>query len=128
MMLEMLSQRFCVCLVKNFSLPKASGIWFLSCTDREISLVCEPQHAPQDALAREDGWRGLRVGGSLDFALVGILSRLTGALAKARIPVFAVSTYQTDYLLVREETWAGALDALRAAGYALTEAKTEDPA
>ena len=94
---------------------------FLSQTDRELSLVCPTSDAPADCDAREDGWRGLRVEGVLAFSLVGILSRLTGALAEAGIPVFAVSTYDTDYLFVKEKDYDRALTAIREANCAVRE-------
>ncbi len=91
---------------------------FLSRTDRELSLVCPTEDAPEACDAREDGWRGMRVKGSMEFSLVGVLSRLSGALAAAGIPVFAVSTFDTDYLFVKAADFDPALDALRAAGCA----------
>lgn len=92
---------------------------FLSRTDHELSLVCPTEDAPEACDAREDGWRGVRVKGSMDFSLIGVLSRLSGALAAAGIPVFAISTYDTDYLFVKAENFDRALDALRAAGCAV---------
>jgi uncharacterized glyoxalase superfamily protein PhnB len=89
---------------------------FLSRTDGERSLVCPTLDAPESCEAREDGWRGLRVAGTLDFSLVGILARLSNALAEAGVSLFAVSTYDTDYLFVKAASWNKALFALRGAG------------
>ncbi len=89
---------------------------FLMRTDEECSLVCPTGDAPKDCEAREDGWRGLRVEGVLDFSLVGILSRLASALAAAGVSIFAVSTYDTDYLFVKDASYARAVQALREAG------------
>ena len=86
-------------------------------TDEEISLVCKTQDAPPGASAREDGWRGFRVRGVLDFSLIGVLSKLSGVLAAHGIGLFAVSTYNTDYILVKEENWERALSALISEGY-----------
>lgn len=91
--------------------------FFLGKTDEEISLVCRTEDAPENALAREDGWRAFRVEGTLDFSLVGILAKISGALAEAGVGLFAVSTYNTDYILVKEESFDRALAALAAAGY-----------
>jgi len=70
-----------------------------------------------DTLSREDGWRGFYVEGSLDFSLVGILSRITGTLAEQKIPVFAISTFDTDYILVKEALLDPALSAMQNAGF-----------
>ena len=94
-----------------------AGFFFVARTDEELSLVCRTEDAPLNAVAREDGWRGFRVGGTLDFSLVGILSGLCGVLAENKIAVFAVSTYNTDYILVRGAQFDRASDAFRAAGY-----------
>ena len=90
---------------------------FLGKTDEEISLVCRTEDAPGNALAREDGWRGFRVEGVLDFSLIGILAKISGALAEAGVGLFAVSTYNTDYILVKEKDFTRAMDALAGAGY-----------
>lgn len=86
---------------------------FMASTQDEISVVCPSYAAPAACEAKEEGWRLLRVKGPLDFSLVGILARLTGALAARNIPVFAVSTFDTDYLLVKRERLDDALRALR---------------
>lgn len=102
-----------VCLDDNF--------FFISKTDEELSLVCLTEHVPPLTLAREDGWRAFRIQGVLDFSLIGVLSRLCGVLAQHGIGVFAVSTYNTDYILVREEHFAHALAALSDAGYTVAD-------
>ena len=114
--LKRLPQRFSVCKVKEIPEP-GGGIFFLGKTDEEISLVCETGDVPKDVAAREDGWRGFRVEAELDFSLVGILSGITAALAKEGISIFAVSTFNTDYVLVREENYDRAIAALEKAGY-----------
>lgn len=75
------------------------------------------EDAPQNTLERDDGWRGFRIQGVLDFSLVGILSKLSGILAEHKIGIFAVSTYNTDYILVKEENFERALDVLASEGY-----------
>ena len=91
--------------------------YFIGRTDEEISLVCKTGDTPARTTARDDGWRGFRVQGVLDFSMVGVLSRLTGILAQNGIGIFAVSTYNTDYILVKAESFDRALDALAAEGY-----------
>jgi len=120
MTLELLEKEYAVCRLYEPVLP---GGEFMSLTmsGGEISLVCEAAAAPADG-AMERGWRGLRVAGVLDFSLVGILAALTSALAEAGVPVFAVSTYDTDYLFVKEENLDTALRALAAHGHCLAGA------
>ena len=96
-----------------------TGFFSLSSTREEISLVCETERLPQGFLTCEDGWRALVVEGQLDFSLVGILSALTGILAQAKIPLFAISTFDTDYLLVKEANFADAIAALKEKGYTI---------
>ena len=99
-------------------LPLGGALLSLTVTPEEISIVCAEGAAPEGGETAA-GWRALRVAGELDFALIGILARLTDALARARVSVFALSTYTTDYLLVREEQFEQAVAALRATGHAV---------
>lgn len=94
----------------------SQGFFFIARTDDELSVVCETGKAPAGALACEEGWRALKVAGPLDFGLVGILANLSSALANAGIALFAVSTYDTDYILIKEDCLPTAIQALRAAG------------
>ena len=116
MILEILPNEFSVC--KTSSIPALpDGISFLARTDKEISLVCESRKIDFETTAREDSWRCMRVRGELDFSLIGILSKLSGILAENQIGIFAVSTFNTDYILVKEENFEKALDVLSDAGY-----------
>ena len=113
MTLELLPQKFSVCQIENPGQANLTAPFtFLSRTDEEISLVCESEKAPKDALKREDGWRGLRIAGPLDFSLIGILAKIAGLLAAQKISIFAISTYNTDYVLIKEAQLQNALDAL----------------
>ena len=78
---------------------------FFSKTDEEISLVCETKYVPEDALEVEHGWKCFKISGVLDFGLVGIIAKISSVLAKNNISVFVVSTYNTDYIFVKEETY-----------------------
>ena len=80
-------------------------------TADELSIVCPEEQVPGDLTAERD-WRAFKVEGPLDFALVGILAELSGALAAAEVSLFAISTYDTDYLLVRAGKLAEAKRAL----------------
>ena len=92
---------------------------FIGKTDEELSLLCRTQDAPANALSRGDGWRAFRILGPLDFSLSGILSKLSAVLAENGIGIFAVSTYNTDYILVKAENLDRALEALERAGYGI---------
>ena len=93
-----------------------NGLCFVARTDEELSVVCETTVVPSETLAREDGWRALKVRGPLDFALIGIMAKISTALANAHVGLFAVSTFDTDYVLVKKEQLETAIAALRAAG------------
>ena len=121
MELKVLPDALTVCKVAdlgNFDMEHAS-LYFIGRTDEELSLVCRTQDVPAATLEREDGWRALRIQGVLDFSLIGILSRISGLLAQAGIGIFAVSTYNTDYILTRQEAFDRALEVLSAGGYAI---------
>ena len=109
-----------VCKVKKLC-PEilADEFFFVGKTDEELSLVCITGHAPSDALERDDGWKAFRIQGILDFSLVGILAPIATLLADNRIGIFAVSTYNTDYILVKKENFDQALDVLTRAGYSV---------
>ena len=102
---------------ENTSLGICRVDYTICINDQLISLVCETASVPENTLAREDGWRAFRVEGTLDFSLTGILSGLSAVLAENKIGIFAVSTYNTDYILVKEENFEKAAAALEAAGY-----------
>ncbi|HML67107.1 MAG TPA: ACT domain-containing protein [Clostridia bacterium] len=122
MNLQTLPQAFSVCQIPDLSQVDFTRPYvFLSKTDEELSLVCETGAVPQATLAREDGWRALRVQGVLEFSLVGILASLSTILAQAGISIFAVSTYNTDYLLTKGTDFSHACAVLSGAGYAILE-------
>lgn len=118
MELKPLDYQLTVCKVGSLrDISLDDDFFFIGKTDEELSLVCHTEHAPQHTAEREDGWRCFRIEGVLDFSLIGILSKLTAVLAEEGIGVFAVSTYNTDYILVKEERFTEALEALGNAGY-----------
>jgi hypothetical protein len=85
-------------------------------TPDELSVICDDDAVPADVQA-ERGWRALRVEGPLPFELTGVAAALTAPLAEARISVFLIATFDTDYLLVKEDVLAQAMGVLRAAGH-----------
>ncbi len=120
MKLKRMPYALTVCKVEKVSdIDLSRDFFFVGKTDDEISLVCTTENAPTKTLEREDGWRGLRIEGMLDFSLVGILSKISGVLADAGIGIFAVSTYNTDYILVKAENIDKAVAVLATAGYTI---------
>ena len=118
MQLEKMDFDMTICKVTNEKvLPLNSDFCFVGKTDEEISLVCRTIDAPQTAIARDDGWRGFRIKGMLDFSLTGILAALSVILAEKKIGIFAISTFNTDYILVKKENFAKAAKSLSNAGY-----------
>ena len=120
MKLEVLPQEFTVCKVADYNgVDSAQPFVFTGSTDMEKSLVCPTALVPRNTLSREDGWRAFRIVGVLDFSLVGILAKISSCLADNGIGIFAISTYNTDYILTRRENFDRSLDALAKAGYNL---------
>lgn len=118
MELKKLDYDLTVCKVEAVSdLDLNKDFFFIGKTDEEISLVCLTGDTPCNTTERDDGWRGFRIQGVLDFSLIGILSKLSAVLAESKIGIFAVSTYNTDYILVKEEHFSKAMEILSAAGY-----------
>ena len=89
-------------------------------TDDEVSIVCPELCVPQGTRC-ESGWRALQVKGPLDFALTGILAAILQPLAQQGVSVFAISTFHTDYVLVRAHGLEKAVGVLRAAGHEVSE-------
>ena len=120
MKIKVLEGEFSVCKVHDPArIDFTDDFLFAGKTDREISLVCRARSVPEETAAREDGWKAFRVEETLDFSLVGILARIATVLADKGIAIFAVSTYDTDYILVKKEKLAAALAALEQHGYAM---------
>ena len=118
MELKRIDCKLTVCKVTEVSsINLESDFYFIGKTDEEVSLVCKTEDTPINTVERDDGWRGFRIQGVLDFSLIGILSKLSGILAEHKIGIFAVSTYNTDYILVKEENFERALNVLSAEGY-----------
>lgn len=120
MEIKPLHQDFSVCKVADYSLVNLHAAYtFTGTTDEENSLVCQTCHVPPNATHRDDGWKAFRIQGVLDFSLVGILAEIARLLAQSNISIFAVSTYNTDYVFVKKEHAQAALDVLSHAGYTI---------
>ena len=120
--LETLPPRFSVCKVKDYSdVDLTKPFCFTGTTDEENSLVCPEALVPGNTIERDDGWKGFRIIGQLDFSLIGILARISKILAEGGIGIFAISTYNTDYILTKEENFEKAMKVLKNAGYEVRE-------
>ena len=120
--IEPLNIPLSVCKVTDYSgIDIERPFVFTGRTDEEKSLVCPTDAVPGNTVAREDGWKAFRICGELDFALVGILAGITGILAKEKIGIFAVSTYNTDYVLTKEADFGRTVAALEKVGYRVAD-------
>jgi hypothetical protein len=124
LVLTLLPQSFAICRLQPGdtppSMPLDTDVWSVTRMPDELSIVVVEDQVP-DTWTAEPGWRCLRVRGPLDFALVGVLASLTAALASWEVPVFALSTFSTDCLLVRAADLERASQALRAHGHKVDE-------
>jgi hypothetical protein len=106
--LTLLPERFAVCrFAPDAPLPawvfhESATVWSLTRTPRELSLVCPEDDLPPSVETAERGWRAFEIEGPIPFGVTGVISGLTSPLAAAGIPVFVMSTYDTDLLLVQE--------------------------
>ena len=122
MEIKKIDHGFSVCKVADYSQVDLDKEYvFTGRTDEEKSLVCITDNVPANVTERGDGWKAFRIQGILDFSLIGILSRIAGILAENEIGIFAVSTFNTDYILTKKEKYDKALEALKQAGYEIIE-------
>ena len=120
MELKKLEYDLTVCKVATITdIDMTADFYFIGKTDEEISLVCKTEDTPKKTTECDDGWKGFRIQGILDFSLIGILSKLSGILAENNIGIFAVSTFNTDYILVKAENFERALNVLSVEGYTI---------
>jgi uncharacterized protein len=122
--LSVMPEQLAICrLEPGASYPdwiRGGGLVSITQTSDELSIICQEQLVPQGILA-DTGWRALKVQGPLDFSLVGVLAGLSGLLAAAGVSIFAISTFDTDYILVKEGKRLSAISALREAGHQILE-------
>jgi len=118
-----LSAAFSICKIRDAGAVDWRGAFTsLTHTGEELSLVCESGSVPTGALAVEPGWRAFRIAGALGFGLVGIIAGIAGVLAAAGISLFVVSTYDTDYVLLKANDFSRGLAELQKVGYAVRTA------
>ncbi len=117
MKINIIEGEFSVCKLDGIeSIDLSRQFTFVSVTDEEISLVCRSENVPKTN-ARDDGWRMLRIEGQLDFSLVGILANISKILAQEKVGIFAISTYNTDYILCKQFDLDRAVASLKSNGY-----------
>lgn len=122
MEIKKIHQDFSVCQVKDYSLVNLDSEYnFIGKTDEEKSLVCITSEVPANTIKRDDGWKAFRIQGILDFSLIGILAKIAAVLAEKGISIFAVSTYNTDYVLIKKENYQNGLEVLHTAGYKIVD-------
>ena len=122
MEIKKIDHNFSVCQVEDYSLVNLNSEYsFIGKTDEEKSLVCITDEVPANVIQRDDGWKAFRIQGVLNFSLIGILAKIAAALADNGISIFAVSTYNTDYVLMKRENYQKALDVLKALGYMIID-------
>ena len=122
MEIEILKQKFAVCKIKDSSeINFEDDFLFVGKTDEELSVVCVEEKVYKSAYAVDKGWKALRIKEVLDFSLVGILYKISKILAENNIGIFAVSTYNTDYILVNEENINKASEKLDENGYKISK-------
>ena len=126
MQLLLLPEHYAICrLAPASEFPMwgiGASLWSLTRTADETSLVCAESGMPAEtgAVVVSRGWRALRVAGSMDLGMVGVMAQLSSALAAAGVAIFVIATYDTDYLLVRADDLDHSLATLESVGYAVT--------
>ncbi|MDO5147478.1 MAG: ACT domain-containing protein [Eubacteriales bacterium] len=122
MKIRKIHQEFSVCQVKDYSLVNLDSEYsFIGKTDEEKSLVCITREVPSNVIQRDDGWKAFSIQGILDFSLVGILAKIATVLADNNISIFALSTYNTDYVLIKTENYQKGLEILKSMGYEIVD-------
>ncbi|MCR4583777.1 MAG: ACT domain-containing protein [Prevotella sp.] len=120
MNLKVIDTVFSICKVEDYSLIDLHTEYvFTGHTDEENSLVCPTRLVPENTTERDDGWRAFRIEGVLDFSLIGILTRIATCLSDNGIGIFAISTFNTDYILTKEVDFEKAIKALEQEDYTI---------
>lgn len=116
--LKIIDTDFSICKITDLSSVDLNEPFiFIAKTDEELSLVCDTEHIPKSVVTRNDGWKAIRIEGILDFSLIGILAKITTILADHHIGVFVVSTFNTDYIFVKENDLENAVAVLQDESY-----------
>lgn len=125
--LSVLEPLFAVCKIKGSQLlpewATKGEFWTISKTSDEVSIVCDQNFIPPEVTA-EKNWRAIKVLGPLDFSLTGILSSIANPLAENKISIFAISTFDTDYILIKQSELNNAVNILSKSGFKILNPKS----
>lgn len=122
MELIILTELFPICQIADITeVDLSKPHCFLARTDEELSLVCPKDRIPAQTIQCDHNWKALRIKGELAFSLIGILANIAAVLAEAKISIYAISTYRTDYILVKADQLTNAVSALKQHGYHISE-------
>lgn len=122
MKFKVIPLEFTVCQVEDYTnVNPDTPYCFPQKTDEENSLVCPTTAVPANTTKRDDGWKAFRIEGVLDFSLIGILAKIATILANSNISIFAISTCNTDYILIKKEHFKDALHILTNEGYTIID-------
>jgi hypothetical protein len=124
--LIVLRDLFCVLKLKNENEDLSwlnNAVWHsITKTEDELSVICPENIVPESLSAeKEHGWRSIKLDGVFDFSLIGVLSEILHTLARANVSILALSTYNTDYVFVKENKLNKAIEALKQGGYTITD-------
>jgi len=120
MNLEVVDCDFTVCKIDNIDkIDLTQEFIFLSKSSDEISLVCESKSVPTNVIESEPGWKAIKISDTLDFSMVGVIANISAILAEADISIFVVSTYNTDYILIKIENFDKGIHVLINNGYVI---------
>lgn len=119
MNIKIIDGLFSICKIEDINIKIDNKYSFLSITDDEISLVCKNEFIPSNYTDIEKDYRCFKIEGNLDFSLVGIISRISKLLADSNIPIFVISTFNTDYFLVKDEYYERVKTLLKLNNYKL---------
>lgn len=118
--MNLLKEKFAVCrLDKNHAIPEWSendSFYSVTKTMDELSIVCLEKDVPHN-IRHENNWRILKIQGPLDFSLIGIIAKISSILAEEKISIFALSTFDTDYILLKDDNIENAVDILNKNNY-----------
>jgi len=118
MELQRVEREFNVCKINHIeSIDFSQEFVFLSKTSDEISLVCDANYSPPGIISSEPGWKALKILGVLDFGMVGVIAKISNILAEAGISIFVISTYNTDYILLKINDFDSGVKILMQNGY-----------
>ena len=119
--LKRLDIDFTVCQTQDLSGVDLSQEYvFVAKTDEELSLVCETSRVPGNAIICEHGWKALRLEGVIDFEEIGVIADISRIISGAAMSLFVISTYNTDYILLKEANYERSITLLETNGYHIT--------